>query len=247
MVKYLRTPGAGTWRNYRPSLHTRTQWQHHRGISPNGGNVRALPPQHGSPYSAVRRKSGTASSTSTLAVAEHRVCPVRARSGMAKIARNDIIPQLSASYHCKQPNGTHGRQRQDRSRWQLGHVRSRAGEGDFSAVMSTPARPTRQLPGEIGAITPMAPRMPAPPLCIPDSSGGRAENWGAFNRFALAPDGLSLSGRMYQRDQVVGAPVTAIKDTGRPAILSVYPRSAVINETSEVVVQPQSGSRETGG
>jgi quinohemoprotein amine dehydrogenase len=59
-----------------------------------------------------------------------------------------------------------------------------------------------------------------------------------FNQtFALTSDGQALQGRMYQKDQVlVGARVKAIKQNERVALLSVYPRSLPIGETTRLTV-----------
>lgn len=162
-----------------------------------------------------------------------------------KIARNDIIPQLSASYPLQTAEWDDwqaAKKNAPDGSWAMsGHV---PGEGDFSAVMSvtpSPDRPDNYRVEIRGHYADGGAMYASGTALLYTGFEWRARlNIGeeVFNQsFALAPDGLSLSGRMYQRDQeLVGAPVTAIKDTGRPVILSVYPKGIAINTTSEIVV-----------
>ncbi len=162
-----------------------------------------------------------------------------------KIARNDIIPQLSASYPLQTAEWDDWQAAEKNApdgSWAMsGHV---PGEGDFSAVMSvtpSPDRPDNYRVEIRGHYADGGAMYASGTALLYTGFEWRSRlkiGEEVFNQsFALAPDGLSLSGRMYQRDQeLVGAPVTAIKDTGRPAILSVYPKGVAINTTSEVVV-----------
>jgi len=162
-----------------------------------------------------------------------------------KIARENIVPALAVDYPLETDAWAEW-QAADKSspagEWVIsGHV---PGEGDFSAVMSVsplsdrPDRFSVEMNGHYADGSVMFGEGSA--IIYTGFEWRATVNVGetTFNQtFALTSDGQALQGRMYQKDQVlVGARVKAIKQNERVALLSVYPRSLPIGETTRLTV-----------